>query len=59
MLQFWSLNDFFQQEYLIKVAKLSLGAVEMIGDLLNEEAGYYQSFIESMRGETIFSLSKR
>uniref|UniRef100_A0A8D2LAL4 Amine oxidase n=1 Tax=Varanus komodoensis TaxID=61221 RepID=A0A8D2LAL4_VARKO len=46
-------------QYLIKVANLSRGAVRMIGDLLNEEAGYYLSFIESMRGDAIFSYTKR
>ncbi|XP_028573391.2 L-amino-acid oxidase-like [Podarcis muralis] len=52
-------DTFSTKQYLIKVAKLSHGAVEMIGDLLNEDAGYYQSFIESMRGEMIFSSRKR
>nr|XP_028573391.1 L-amino-acid oxidase-like [Podarcis muralis] len=52
-------DTFSTKQYLIKVAKLSRGAVEMIGDLLNEDAGYYQSFIESMRAEMIFSSRKR
>lgn len=37
------------QEYLIKVGNLSLGAVQMIGDLLNADAGYYLAFLETLR----------
>uniref|UniRef100_A0A8D2LBB3 Amine oxidase n=1 Tax=Varanus komodoensis TaxID=61221 RepID=A0A8D2LBB3_VARKO len=43
-----------QQQYLIKVANLSRGAVRMIGDLLNEEAGYYLSFIERALSVPLF-----
>lgn len=28
---------------------LSKGAVEMIGDMMNENAGYYKSLLESLR----------
>nr|XP_034962864.1 L-amino-acid oxidase-like isoform X3 [Zootoca vivipara] len=35
------------KEYLIKEGNLSKGAVDMIGDLLNEEGGFYTSFLDS------------
>ncbi|XP_062977714.1 L-amino-acid oxidase-like [Elgaria multicarinata webbii] len=52
-------DTFSTKQYLVKVANLSRGAVQMIGDILNEDAGYYLSFIESLRGEAIFSAIKR
>ncbi|XP_053150626.1 L-amino-acid oxidase-like isoform X2 [Hemicordylus capensis] len=52
-------DSFSTKEYFIKVANLSHGAVQMIGDLLNEDSGYYLSFIESMRSYSIFSYSER
>ncbi|XP_042303369.1 L-amino-acid oxidase-like [Sceloporus undulatus] len=52
-------DAFSTKQYLIKVANLSRGAVQMIGDILNEDSGYYLSFIESMRGDNIFSHTKR
>uniref|UniRef100_A0A8C3HNZ0 Amine oxidase n=1 Tax=Chrysemys picta bellii TaxID=8478 RepID=A0A8C3HNZ0_CHRPI len=36
------------QEYLIKEGKLSHGAVQMIGDLMNEDAGFHMSFLNSL-----------
>ncbi|XP_061469428.1 L-amino-acid oxidase-like [Rhineura floridana] len=35
-------------EYLTKEGNLSSGAVDMIGDLLNEDAGFYTSFLNSV-----------
>uniref|UniRef100_A0A8D0KSU7 Amine oxidase n=1 Tax=Strix occidentalis caurina TaxID=311401 RepID=A0A8D0KSU7_STROC len=32
-------------EYLIKVGNLSRGAVQMIGDIMNEDSGFYLSFL--------------
>ncbi|XP_061474991.1 L-amino-acid oxidase-like [Rhineura floridana] len=52
-------DTYSTKEYLVKVANLSRGAIQMIGDLLNEDAGYYQSFVESMRGDAIFSYTRR
>uniref|UniRef100_A0A8C3YGM5 L-amino-acid oxidase n=1 Tax=Catagonus wagneri TaxID=51154 RepID=A0A8C3YGM5_9CETA len=43
-------DSFSTKEYLIKVGNLSLGAVQMIGDLLNADAGYYEAFMETLRG---------
>lgn len=43
------------QEYLIKVGGLSRGAVDMIGDLLNEDSGFYLSFLASLWDFNIFS----
>ncbi|KFP28926.1 L-amino-acid oxidase, partial [Colius striatus] len=42
-------------EYLIKVGNLSRGAVEMIGDLLNEDSGFYLSFLNSLWAFDIFA----
>nr|XP_031532185.1 L-amino-acid oxidase-like [Vicugna pacos] len=42
-------DSFSTKEYLIKVGNLSLGAVQMIGDLLNTDAGYYLPFLETLR----------
>lgn len=47
------------QEYLIKVGNLSLGAVQMIGDLLNTDAGYYEAFVETLRGIISFFQEPR
>uniref|UniRef100_A0A8U8BYN6 Amine oxidase n=1 Tax=Geospiza parvula TaxID=87175 RepID=A0A8U8BYN6_GEOPR len=43
-----SLSSWDLQEYLTKVGGLSRGAVEMIGDLLNEDSGFYLSFLASL-----------
>uniref|UniRef100_A0A8C5YQG8 Amine oxidase n=1 Tax=Marmota marmota marmota TaxID=9994 RepID=A0A8C5YQG8_MARMA len=45
--------------YLIKVGNLSHGAVQMIGDLLNTDSCYYESFIETLRDMIIFSQESR
>ncbi|KAH0630370.1 hypothetical protein JD844_013334 [Phrynosoma platyrhinos] len=52
-------DTYSTKQYLIKMANLSRGAVQMIGDILNEDSGYYLSFIESMRDDNIFSYTKR
>ena len=43
------------QAYLVKEGKLSKGATEMIGDLLNEDPGYHKSLLESLRSPNTFS----
>ncbi|XP_007445230.1 L-amino-acid oxidase-like, partial [Python bivittatus] len=48
-------DSFSTKEYLIKEGNLSKGAVEMIGDFLNEEAGFHYSFLFSVMGHLIFS----
>ncbi|NXX16883.1 OXLA oxidase, partial [Podargus strigoides] len=48
-------DSFSTKEYLIKVGNLSHGAVDMIGDLLNEDSGYYLSFLASVWDFGIFS----
>uniref|UniRef100_A0A8D2CUD7 Amine oxidase n=1 Tax=Sciurus vulgaris TaxID=55149 RepID=A0A8D2CUD7_SCIVU len=45
------------QSYLMKKGRLSEGAVQMIGDVMNENAGYYKSLLESLRNADIFSKS--
>ncbi|XP_053908090.1 L-amino-acid oxidase [Cuculus canorus] len=50
-------DSFSTKEYLIKVGNLSRGAVDMIGDLLNEDSGFYVSFLSSLWGFDIFSNS--
>lgn len=45
------------QAYLVKKGMLSGGAVQMIGDVMNENAGYYKSLLESLRNANIFSKS--
>uniref|UniRef100_A0A0A1WCY6 Amine oxidase n=1 Tax=Echis coloratus TaxID=64175 RepID=A0A0A1WCY6_ECHCO len=52
-------DTYSTKEYLIKEANLSPGAVDMIGDLLNEDSGYYVSFIESLKHDDIFAYEKR
>nr|BAN82013.1 l-amino acid oxidase [Protobothrops flavoviridis]BAP39950.1 L-amino acid oxidase [Protobothrops flavoviridis] len=52
-------DTYSTKEYLIKEGNLSPGAVDMIGDLLNEDSGYYVSFIESMKHDDIFAYEKR
>uniref|UniRef100_G3VQB9 Amine oxidase n=1 Tax=Sarcophilus harrisii TaxID=9305 RepID=G3VQB9_SARHA len=47
----------FTQVYLLKEGKLSKGAVRMIGDIMNEDAGYYKSFLQSLRSEIFYSHS--
>ncbi|XP_034277626.1 L-amino-acid oxidase-like [Pantherophis guttatus] len=48
-------DSYSTKEYLIKEGNLSSGAVEMIGDFLNEGAGYYMSFFTSVLGYIAFS----
>ncbi|NXP53955.1 OXLA oxidase, partial [Heliornis fulica] len=48
-------DSFSTKEYLIKVGNLSRGAVQMIGDLLNEDSGFYLSFLASLWDFDIFS----
>ncbi|NXV80343.1 OXLA oxidase, partial [Atlantisia rogersi] len=48
-------DSFSTKEYLIKVGNLSQGAVQMIGDLLNEGSGFYLSFLASLWDFHIFS----
>nr|UMW88241.1 L-amino acid oxidase [Pseudocerastes urarachnoides] len=52
-------DTYSTKEYLIKEGNLSPGAVDMIGDLLNEDSGYYVSFIESLKHDDIFAYEKR
>nr|XP_060615267.1 L-amino-acid oxidase-like [Anolis sagrei ordinatus] len=52
-------DTFSTKQYLIQVANLSRGAVQMIGDILNEDSGYYLSFIESLRNSNNFVFSDR
>ncbi|XP_043853007.1 L-amino-acid oxidase-like [Dromiciops gliroides] len=48
-------DSFSTKAYLVKEGKLSRGAVQMIGDIMNEDAGYYKSLLESLRSDIIFS----
>ncbi|XP_069738028.1 LOW QUALITY PROTEIN: L-amino-acid oxidase [Phaenicophaeus curvirostris] len=50
-------DSFSTKEYLIKVGNLSRGAVDMIGDLLNEDSGFYVSFLSSLSAFDIFANS--
>nr|A8QL51.1 RecName: Full=L-amino-acid oxidase; Short=Bm-LAAO; Short=LAO; Flags: Precursor [Bungarus multicinctus]ABN72539.1 L-amino acid oxidase [Bungarus multicinctus] len=52
-------DSYSTKEYLIKEGNLSRGAVDMIGDLLNEDSSYYLSFIESLKNDDLFSYEKR
>ncbi|XP_066469145.1 L-amino-acid oxidase-like [Tiliqua scincoides] len=42
-------DTFSTQGYLIKEGHLSRGAVNMIGDLMNEDSGFYISFLDAAR----------
>ncbi|NXC21522.1 OXLA oxidase, partial [Corythaeola cristata] len=48
-------DSFSTKEYLIKVGNLSRGAVDMIGDLLNEDSGFYLSFLTSLWDFDVFA----
>ncbi|NWW54265.1 OXLA oxidase, partial [Pedionomus torquatus] len=48
-------DSFSTKEYLIKEGNLSRGAVDMIGDLMNEDTGFYLSFLVSVWHYYIFS----
>nr|XP_045007803.1 L-amino-acid oxidase-like [Jaculus jaculus] len=52
-------DSFSTKEYLIKVGNLSRGAVQMIGDLLNADSGYYEAFTETLRGIISFFQEPR
>nr|BAN82140.1 l-amino acid oxidase [Ovophis okinavensis] len=52
-------DTYSTKEYLLKEGNLSPGAVDMIGDVLNEDSGYYVSFIESLKHDDIFAYEKR
>uniref|UniRef100_A0A8C6V9N4 L-amino-acid oxidase n=1 Tax=Naja naja TaxID=35670 RepID=A0A8C6V9N4_NAJNA len=52
-------DSYSTKEYLIKEGNLSRGAVDMIGDLLNEDSSYHLSFIESLKSDALFSYEKR
>ncbi|NXI34584.1 OXLA oxidase, partial [Galbula dea] len=47
-------DSFSTKEYLIKVGNLSRGAVDMIGDLMNEDSGFYLSFLDSLWNFDVF-----
>ncbi|XP_002715748.1 L-amino-acid oxidase-like [Oryctolagus cuniculus] len=51
-------DSYSTKAYLLKEGMLSRGAVKMIGDVMNEEAGYYKSLLESLRTGIIFSQSE-
>uniref|UniRef100_A0A8C8RQY9 Amine oxidase n=1 Tax=Pelusios castaneus TaxID=367368 RepID=A0A8C8RQY9_9SAUR len=48
-------DSYTTKEFLIKEGHLSRGAVQMIGDLLNEDSGFYMSFLNSLTEFDIFS----
>ncbi|XP_075769755.1 L-amino-acid oxidase-like isoform X2 [Pelodiscus sinensis] len=48
-------DSFSTKEFLIKEGYLSPGAVQMIGDLLNEDSGFHLSFLNSLMEFDIFS----
>ncbi|NWR54302.1 OXLA oxidase, partial [Bucorvus abyssinicus] len=47
-------DSFSTKEYLIKEGKLSRGAVDMIGDIMNEDSGFFLSFLSSLWNFDIF-----
>ncbi|XP_039216949.1 L-amino-acid oxidase [Crotalus tigris] len=52
-------DTYTTKEYLLKEGNLSRGAVDMIGDLLNKDSGYYLSFIGSLKNDYVSSDEKR
>lgn len=46
------------QAYLLKEGMLGRGAVKMIGDVMNEDAGYYKSLLESLQVDMIFTSNE-
>ncbi|KAK9405937.1 VENOM COMPONENT: L-amino-acid oxidase-2 [Crotalus adamanteus] len=52
-------DTYTTKEYLLKEGNLSRGAVDMIGDLLNKDSGYYVSFIGSLKNDYVSSDEKR
>ncbi|NXO02796.1 OXLA oxidase, partial [Rhinopomastus cyanomelas] len=47
-------DSYSTKEYLLKVGQLSRGAVDMIGDILNEDSGFFISFLFSLWHFRIF-----
>ncbi|NWU94028.1 OXLA oxidase, partial [Upupa epops] len=47
-------DSYSTKEYLIKVGNLSRGAVDLIGDVLNEDSGFFMSFLFSLWHFRIF-----
>nr|XP_025712153.1 LOW QUALITY PROTEIN: L-amino-acid oxidase-like [Callorhinus ursinus] len=50
-------DSYSTKAYLVKEGELSEGAVKMIGTVMNEDSGYYKSFLESLWSSFIFSKS--
>ncbi|XP_060975745.1 L-amino-acid oxidase-like [Dama dama] len=48
-------NSYSTKAYLLKEGMLGRGAVKMIGDVMNEDAGYYKSLLESLQVDMIFT----
>ncbi|XP_067393733.1 L-amino-acid oxidase-like [Emydura macquarii macquarii] len=48
-------DSFSTKEYLIKEGNLSRGAIDMIGDLLNEDGRHYMSFLHSVMAHVTFA----
>ncbi|XP_074073927.1 L-amino-acid oxidase-like [Macrotis lagotis] len=48
-------DSFSTKAYLLKEGNLSQGAVQMIGDIMNEDAGFYKSLLESLKTAIIFA----
>ncbi|XP_074873273.1 L-amino-acid oxidase-like [Carettochelys insculpta] len=48
-------DSFSTKEYLIKVGNLSRGAIDMIGDLLNEDGRFHMSFLHSILAYLAFT----
>ncbi|KAF4021909.1 hypothetical protein G4228_012901, partial [Cervus hanglu yarkandensis] len=48
-------NSYSTKAYLLKEGMLGRGAVKMIGDVMNEDAGYYKSLLESLQVDVIFT----
>ncbi|XP_074161588.1 L-amino-acid oxidase-like [Sminthopsis crassicaudata] len=44
-------DSFSTKAYLLKEGQLSRGAVQMIGDIMNEDASYYKSLLQSLIDE--------
>ncbi|KAM4872859.1 L-amino-acid oxidase-like [Thomomys bottae] len=51
-------DSYSTKAYLLKEGMLSSEAVRLIGDLMNENGGYYKSFLESLRTASIFAESE-
>ncbi|XP_077180885.1 L-amino-acid oxidase-like [Paroedura picta] len=51
-------DSYSTKQYLIEVANMSRGAVQFVGDFLIQDAGFYNSFIEILKAETIFDSTR-